>query len=529
MIRKFYLLCLFVVCLTPLCGQVEYLNRYEIENSWENLNYVVISNEERGAMFVKHIAQSAGRSKRIEFSHLDQELKEEWTGFFETSKSEFLKGYHYHNNVTYLLFQVSSDNRIIKIVALDGLKKEVRTFEPKQIVDLNISEFEAIKGSAIIGGYIEGRPAVFVYDMVADAVRTLPNVYQNNSELMEVRVNSDSVTFNVIASELDDKKDRTILVNTYDYEGNLVRGYQLETDTEHQLLSGVSSSIIDKAQVIMGLYSVKTGTYPSGYYINHVDRTGRQTMKYLNFGEFESFLDHTGKRRASKMKARALAAKENQKEWRYKIDVIFREMIELDDKLIIAGEFYKPWTVSTNNQIRNRINSSSLSGFNDDFINPMTVRRGRNLNTGNGIIRPPDFSFTHAFALAVDLKGEVLWDASFDIKENPESALQDFGAFQWQDDETYYAYYHDRELVVKNLNDTEDKKGLSSPLALLSEEEELRYEKDDFRGVTRWYGNKVLVYGIQHVRSPDRSSGIRKVFFINSVELGPKTVASKLD
>lgn len=529
MMRKPYLLFLLTLCLSPIYGQVEYLDRLEIENSWENLDYVVVSNEERGVMLLKPLAQNAGRTARVEYSHLNQDLKEEWVGFFETSKSQFLRGYHYHNNVTYLLFQVRSDNRFIKIVALDALNKQVRTFEPKQIVDLNISEFEAIKGSAIIGGYIEGRPAVFVYDLEADEVRTVPNVYQNNSDLLEVRVNSDSVTFNVVASQLDEKKDRTVLVNTYDYEGNVVRGYELQTDTEHQLMSAVSSSILDKAQVVVGLYSVKTGTYPSGFYINHVDRTGRQTMKYMNFGELETFLDHTGKRRSGKLKEKALSAKQNSRDWRFKTDVLFREMIELEGKLIVAGEFFKPWTVATGSTFQNRTSSRRLNNFDDPFISNSPFRRGPNLGSTNGLVRPPDFSFTHAFALALDFSGNVLWDGSFDIKENPENTLQDFGAFQWVNDQAYYAFYHDREMVVKHLNDAEDTKGDRSALALPNEDDELRFEKDRFRGVTRWYDDRFLVYGVQHVRSTNKASGLRKVFFINSVKVGPFTDASKLD
>ncbi len=525
--RKAYLLCLLSICLIPVYGQVDYLNRYEVENDWDNIDYVVVSNEQRGVMLVKPIAPGAGKNATIEYSHLDTELKAVWTGFFETSKSQYLKGYHYHNNVTYLLFQGRSDNRFIKIVALDVLKKEVRTFEPKQIVDLEISEFEAIKGSAIIGGYIEGRPAVFVYDMEADKVRTLPNVYQNNSDLLEVRINADSVTFNVIASQLDDKKDRTMLINTYDYVGNVVRGYELQTDSEHQLMSAVSSSIIEKAQVVVGLYSIKSGTYPSGFYINHVDKTGRQTMKYMNFGEFDTFLEHTGKRRFTKLQARALEAKKENKEWRYKTDVLFREMIELDGKLMIAGEFFKPWSVtSSNNNWRNYNRFSGPTFFNDPALNSLS---GRNFGGPSNLSDRSDFNFTHAFAFVIDFSGDVLWDGSFDINENPESALEDFGAFQWEDGAAYYAFYHDKELVMKHLNDSEDKEGYRGALELLNEEEELKFEKDQFRGITRWFGKRYLVFGIQHVKSPDRSEGTRKVFFINSVAVGQKTEAGKMD
>jgi hypothetical protein len=82
---------------------------------------------------------------------------------------------------------------------------------------------------------------------------------------------------------------------------------------------------------------------------------------------------------------------------------------------------------------------------------------------------------------------------------------------------------------MKHLNDSEDKEGYRGALELLNEEEELKFEKDQFRGITRWFGKRYLVFGIQHVKSPDRSEGTRKVFFINSVAVGQKTEAGKMD
>lgn len=518
----------FYLTLTSVQGQVGHIGRYESSHEWNNNNYLVVPNQKKGVMLVKPMSSDGSKNLTVQFSHLNNELKEDWVGLFEISKRLYLKGFHYVDGVTYLLFQNRTNNQYIKIVTIDVSKKEVGDFETKQIVDLELREFEVIKGNAIIGGYIDDRPAVFSYDLKTGKVRTLSNVYQNNSELLEVRINSDSVTFNVLATELDDKKDRTILVNTYDYAGNVIRGYTLETDNNHQLLSAVSSSINNKSQVIAGLFSVKTGTYPSGIFINHVDRTGKQTMKYMNFGEFDSFLDHNGKKRGAKLKDRALSAKKAKREWRYKTDALFREVIEEDGKLIITGEFFKPWTVTTSNYQRQRDQLNPFYSYNDPFYNTnqgfnRSARDLRNVGV------PTDFNFTHAFALAIDEKGEVLWDGSFDIKETIDGSLTTFGEFQWHNGETYYGYYHDKELVLKQLNNLEEKEGNISELTLLSPEDELRHERDNFRGMMKWYDNRYIIHGIQHVRSNEKPSRLRKVFFINGITVGPELTMAKKD
>ncbi|OEK05727.1 hypothetical protein [Roseivirga misakiensis] len=522
MIKRLLLSCLFLLTIFSVNGQVGHIARYEFPHEWNNQDHIVIPNEEKGVLLVQPMSPGTAKNVDIQYRYLDKNLKEAWTGFFEVSRRLYLKGYHYVDGMAYLLFQNRNSQRYIKLVTLDLDNKKVDSYEPKQIVELDIQEFEVIKKTVIIGGYIESRPAVFAYDLAGGNVRTLPNVYQNNSDLLEVRINRDSLTFNVVASEINDAKDRTILVNTYDYKGNAVRDYQLETEEGHQLLSGISSSIIDRTQTIVGLYSIKTGTYPSGIYVNHVDRTGKQTMKYYYFGEFETFLDHVGEKRATRLKEKALSARENNREWRYKTDALFREIIEEDGKLIVAGEFFKPWTVSTDNYWRNRTRFSRFADLNNTGIGTFQ---------GQGLGRIPttpvqggvrsDFNFTHAFALVLDEKGEVQWDSSFEIEENVDGALEDFGAFQWHENKGFYAFYHDKELVVKYLNDKESQEGNKSELELIYDDDKLKFERDLYRGISRWYGNKYLIYGLQHVRSDETKPNIRKVFFINAITVGP--------
>ncbi|MFY0593965.1 hypothetical protein [Roseivirga sp.] len=521
MMKRISISCFFLFALATAYAQVGHIARFESPHEWNNQDHIVISNEEKGVLLVQPMTPGTSKNVDIQYRYLDKNLEEQWIGFFEVSRRLFLKGYHYVDGVAYLLFQNRSSQRYIKLVTIDLDNQKVDSYEPKQIVELDIQEFEVIQKTAIIGGYIEGRPAVFAYDLAGGNVRTLPNVYQNNSDLLEVRVNSDSLTFNVIASEINEVKDRTILVNTYDYKGNAVRDYQLQTEEGHQLLSGISSSIIDRTQTIVGLYSMKTGTYPSGIYVNHVDKTGQQSMKYYFFGEFETFLDHTGEKRAKKLKERALSARQNNRDWRYKTDALFREIIEQDGKLIVVGEFFKPWTVNTDNYWRNRNQFSRFSDFADPTLGTFQgLTRDPNAFRQNGI--RSDFNFTHAFALVLDEKGTVEWDSSFEIEENVDGALEDFGAFQWYDNQGFYAFYHDKELVVKYLNDKENQKGDISELALVYEDDKLKFERDQYRGITRWYGDKYLVYGLQHVRSDETKPNLRKVFFINAITVGPK-------
>ncbi|WP_420388419.1 hypothetical protein [Roseivirga sp.] len=493
-------------------AQIEHISRYEIEHDWDNLDYVVISNEEKGVLVIQ--PQYSGSSNRypIVFHHLDKNLEFQWADTLSVNKRLQLRGYHYAGDKTILLFQNVQQNRLIKIVSVNLNEEQLLEYEPKSIVDLQIEEFEVVQDHAIIGGYIQDRPAVFAYDLTNDKVRTLSNVFQNRSELVEVRVNYDSLTFNVLSSVENAQKDRTIVVNTYDYAGNAIRSYQLNTAKDHQLLSGVSSSIIDREQVVVGLYCIKAGTFPSGMYINHVDRTGKQNMKYVSFGEFSTFLNHNGERKAEKLKEKALEAKNSSKIWRYKIDALFSEMVETEDRLLLMGEFYKPNQMSTQDYMRAKY---GLNDYNNDVDNYRNGNyRWNPIGTANSF-RNDETRFTHAFALAMDLKGNMLWDSSMEIEEDQPMPLNNFGAFETKGDQVYYSYYFDEELFGKLLYE-EPGERLMDVLQLMSEEEKLRYEKEEYQGVVGWYDNKFLVFGVQNIRGAEGTEN-RRVFFLNAI------------
>lgn len=503
-------------------SQVEQLARWEVEHDWGNRDYAVISNEDEGVLIIQPDYNEGLKDYPLAIYHLDTNLQPLWADTLKVERQMFLRGYHYQKNKTFLLFQNGNQTKEIKLVVIDLPNKELKEYEPKSIVDLDIQEFEVIRNTAIIGGYIEERPAVFAYDIENEKVRTLSNVYQNNSELVEVRVNSDGVTFNVLASKEDFKKDRTIVVSTYDYGGNPIRDYEMVTQRDYNLLSGISSSIYDKEQVVMGLYNIKSGTFPSGIYINHVDRTGRQTMQYINFGEMETFLDHNGERKAEKLKEKALQAKKSNKDWRYKTDGLFDELIETPDSFILFGEFFKPYNMTTQNYLKNRSGWYSFSNSLNNLRNARTYNQslptasglsGSNFNT------QVEWDFTHAFAMKIDKKGSVLWDRSFDIDEDLEGSLRKFGAFEYDNDKAYYSYYFDEELVVKYMNDKEAL-AANEPIQLMNEEEKLRYENEGYTGIIPWYKNRFLVFGVQTIKGAS-SEDAREVFFVNSIEAKP--------
>ena len=503
-------------------AQIEFGERYEQKHTWQNESYLVVSNEEEGLLLLETDFDAASKDYPVYLKQFDTELNVGWQDTLRIPQRFFIKGYHYSEKKTFLLLQ----NRIlssIKVLRIDAAKGQVDEFESKKIVELDITEFEVVKNTAVIGGYFEERPAVFAYDLENDIVRTLQNVYQNRSELLEIKVNRDSVTFNVLASTLTDNGDRTIVVNTYDYGGTAVRDYRLDIRPEYQLINGISSSINDITQVVVGLYSVRATNSVAGIYVNYIDRTGQQSMTYHNLGTLPHFFDYMGEKRSKKLKDKALDFIAEGKEQRYRAEVLFREVLEKDGKLIITAEYHK--------QLNNTPSTTRLMNYNRyNSVNNLYSLYNSYSQFYDGNVMVRETEFTHAYIMVLDMNGNLEWDDAMEIDETIEGGLDELGRFQWLgDDKAAYFYYRDEELYMKLLTPKAEAEVSESELKLMDEVDKIRHEQDATIGTVRWYDNHFIVYGVQHVRPEDKSEGLRKVFFINKISANENIEPQKLE
>lgn len=519
---KFHIVLLFVVFCSNsvLVAQIEHQTRYELDYDWRYENHEVVSNDDRGLTLIQTNRETVGRTYKVKFTHLDKELEEVWVDSTEMSSKMHLMGYHYLKDKMFVMFQDFPVKKGIEILSLDYKTQSITHHISNQEVELTLTEFEMIGNTALLGGYLDLRPVVYAFDLKNDRIKALRGIYKNNSKLFEVRVNKDSVTFNVLVGEQNKVKDQTVVVNTYDYEGNQIRDYSLITKNDYSLLDGVSSSINDITQVVVGNYGYKSQTLPSGVYINYVNRVGEQVINYINYGESDKFLNYLKDSREEKVKAKAMELKANGKEQRYKLLSLPRALKEVDGKLIFTAEYFKPGG-------NNRIASPGFGG----------TRQG-NFATNNemdafgNFVQTPinDFDFTHGYALVMNEEGSVLWDDSFNIDFTLENSLDEHGRFQWVDSEEHivYVHYDDEEVKGKILNGEPDNNVYVAAISI-QDDFEKRDELQSTVRMTAWYEDLFLVHGIHTVRVKDKSEASKKVFFINALRIDADGALKKID
>jgi hypothetical protein len=517
-VNKATLLILALVLSHLVMAQIKHHGRYESEFDWKNEAPIVISNEQHGLLMVETFYTGPGKDYNVLLSQIDTAFNVAWQDTVQLAREFRLVGYHYTNQNTYLLLQNWPAQTKVKILEINTIQKKIISYEAKDLLEIQIQEFEMVQNTAVIGGSYEGRPVVLAFDLSNDKLRALSNVYQNNSKLIEVKVNTDGLTFNVLVSQENVSKDRTIVVNTYDYQGNPVRDYELLTKPEFDLITAVSSSINDITQVVVGLYGYKSEVNPAGVFVNHVNRVGEQDMRYYSFGELNHFFDYLGEKKADKYKKRALAAKKAGKEIRYRLHPVLAEMIEDKDHYVFFGEFIKGYNYieDVNNRYGDINRYSTLNGPNS--FDPMTLNRANS-----------DFEFSHAFAIVLNKDGEILWDDWAEVDKEMNGTPVNMGEFQWLGDRGSYLYYSKEELRGKLFDDKGLNELLIDEIALNSDKDEVRSEDEESLRTLKWYDNYFLVFGVQNIKSRGEQVEQNRKFFINKVSISKNQKAKGLD
>ena len=286
--KKSILSIVLILLSTFSFAQVRFGPRYEQVKTLEDVDFDVIAMAEHGALIVQE-EEGTSTEYSLILRHLNTDLELQWEESVGIYEPVSVHAFRHSENVAYILLHNKYDFNY-QLIRADVSTGEVQKFNSFKIQDFVLGFFEVIQDRFIFGGSYLGKPSVLIHDHETNEFNIIPDVYPKGTVLAEIKVNDDGVTFNVLASELDRKLDRTISVHTYDYEGNSIRDYTLGVKPGYRLINGRISSIHDISQTIVGQYTLGNKEEVAGVYVNHINRSGLQTMVYHNFDSLPNFL-----------------------------------------------------------------------------------------------------------------------------------------------------------------------------------------------------------------------------------------------
>ena len=503
LVRSSLLFFVFFLCFfSNLVGQVEQPDRFEIEMRTFDNDYDIINGEEDGLLLVRPTNERSKQGDpKFEFIKLDSCLHLEWDKDIHVSRFFEYRGYDYYDGSFYLLFKyIKGNSRDLRIIQMDLAKGDTTHYIVRNLVPIQLSEFEMTENAALIGGYFNYNPFVIHFDLETEKSKVLPGIYQNKTELIQLKVDDETGTFVVITSERTIDKRNTLSVKTYDFNGDLVGNTLLEPDQDKGLISGHAADFDLDINLMGGSYSGKRSSYSRGLFVARIDNQGEQSINYYNYADLENFFNYMRAKKQKRISDRIERKKIKGKKIRFNYRFLVHEILEEEDQYIMLGEAYYP-----------KYSSSS------SYASPYHGYYGFASNYGMYFV---GYRYTHAVVIGFDKNGKVMWDNSFEIDDVLSYDLDQYVHADSKDGAIILLYLYDNEIRSKIIKGGEVLEGKSFDKIKLSFEDDVVNENDaDIGGFEPWYDNNFYAFGEQNIKNL-KNAGVklnRRVFYLNKV------------
>ncbi len=492
------LLTLYVI---PGSAQISQTKRVELPLEQSANYYYLMSAEERGLLAFRETKEKTAKGDYVwEFIQFDTSLNEQWKKNYTIDLNQEFVGYDYCQNNFYLLFKrgpyKDPDYTVLKFDLNDG---DTSMFHIREIIPVELSDFNVVGNAAILSGQINNRAAVIHYDMSDKKIKVLPGLYKNHTEILQVTVDDENNTFNLINTERTINRKNTVSLKTFNENGELLRSDILVSPQDVSLISGASTSFDEENQLVAGTYAQDNSNYSRGFYIARLDEDGQRDLQQYNFGELENFFSYMKSKRQQRIKEKIAKRKKQGKKLRFNYRLLVHDILERDGNYILLAEAYYP-----------KYDNESRS------LMPYDYRNRNQLAEMNFT----GYKYTHAIVVGFDKSGKLLWDNSFEINDLESYRLEKFVKVGVDQDKIVLLYVYENVVRSKIIRGNEVLEGKAFNDIKLKFEDDV-VKNNDFKvgGLEKWYDKYFYVYGVQTIKSSRTvdKEGNRQVFFINKI------------
>ncbi|HEY5824184.1 MAG TPA: hypothetical protein VIT44_07465, partial [Cyclobacteriaceae bacterium] len=234
-------------------GQIEQPHRYEVEQKSSDLNFNIISLKGEGLALIRETEKFDDGKKIWEIVHLDSALNSSWSDKLKLNGQLNMIGYEYLRGQLFLLFRSSEAGlHNITLLHFSLLTHEYVEYEIKHQFDLRLTHFSVAGATAVFGGYAIKEPTVILYSLKDKQVKVVPGFLLRDTELLDLRVNHNQNTFNVLMAERGSKEEKKIFVRTYDETGALLVEDEMIMEKNKVPLSGMTSELVKDEMIVVG-------------------------------------------------------------------------------------------------------------------------------------------------------------------------------------------------------------------------------------------------------------------------------------
>lgn len=508
-------------CPQKILAQARQTARIEFEQKGNDAEYIVISLKEEGLLLIKDHEKYSDGNRVWEMMRLDTTLQEIWTEKLETDVKARLVGYEYRDDLSYILFRLGEHEASELILYTIHIRsKEIKQYAIKQEVSFRITHFNALAHSITLGGYIHNEPAILLYDLNSEKTKLVPGFFITDTELLDVRINSNN-TFNVVIADRTNKQRMKLILKTFDAQGAQLLEDAMEIDAKKMILSGISSTLINDNLIIAGTWTVGNSKQASGIYTTIVDPFSDQPINYYDFGQLDHFLDYQNSKQLAKIKARSVKANQQNENPDFKAYVMPLRLEEQPLGFGLLTEVYLPTTSLNSYPYWSNNGTPYSSGYSPYGYNPFMSRYYNSPYQYNNAPQTSESKMLHATLILFDTQGKLQQDYGLKLDDKRLNGLEQTSDFVYYKDVIALASKKEKELRLVIGDPTGTIVSDTLHTQLNNPYEVIRNESDS-NGFTRfWYKNILYVWGYQAIRNNERKgeNATRDVFYINKIEI----------
>jgi len=505
---------LFFVTICPFIAYAQLVQPQRFERELSNFEdgFEVMAGGEDGLILYRWLNEYDKQGGQLwEFVLLDTALNVSWEKKLFMERNIVFKGYDFSMGSYYFLFQQNSSNsKDLKLMQMRQNNGDTLRYTIKNLVPLELTEFEITDGAALLGGYYNGEPLVIHFDFQEMKTKVLPGIFGSKTELVQLKVDDNAIT--VLVSDKTIDKRNTLTIKNYDIDGEYLNTFTFNPDLDKGLIFGRITEIENETDLVVGTYGPKRSEYSRGLFLGVVNEMNQQQIKYFNYANFENFFNYMRIKRRERVSNRIDRKKIQGKKIKFNYRLLVHEIFKQGDDYIILGEAFYPKYSSTGT-----------------YYDVETSQFG-NYGGFRGLGRPNDYTptnfagyrYTHAVVAAFNSQGEMIWDNSFEIEDVISFSLDQYVKASFTEEGIVLLYLYDNQIRSKIIRGSEVVEGKKfDDLKLTFEDDQVNnYLSTKVGGLEKWYGDTFVAFGVQRIKNL-KDSGVelnRKVFYVNKVE-----------
>jgi hypothetical protein len=526
--RIVILLVLFAVTSNGLFAQVRWISRFEVNSGLYDPGFQMSPTEDGIVSFRTISPNGLTFNKVFQYFTSDFNLNSA-SGLVEYPIREAfdIQGYDTDGNQLYILFRkgyaLSAEKYILRIDLETKLGYE---FSVENLLNMDLVEFLVLSDQALFMGNADSRPVIQLLDLKNKNIQTFQGFYNDETQILQIKKRPELEALEVVLSRKTPYRNREVSINTYDFQGNLVREIKVENfgDSGQEILDGVLIEKKDYQNAMIGAFGDDRRDSYQGMYIMEINEFGEYEFKQYTLGDFPNFYNYLGERAKNKREKEVMSSLEKGKIPSIRNYYSVRNIQQTDDSYFIYFDQFAIKSSRGTNSLFSptsgyRYNTWNRTGYDPSF-REFTTPSTYNSPAVSAYQSTPEYQYLSAHFMKVAKTGQVIWDnaATYDglITTYPEA----FGEVAVVGDEYYHMYVRDLTIKLSYFKNGEKIfEHLDFELKLPDEEERIATTNPSSLRLIHWYDRYYLLSGTQKIRYLKESGGqeTREVYFLAKI------------